>query len=441
MTHPRTIAVFGSLLTLLLLPGCPTEEPPDEELDLPAPDVPDDLDNDLTVESFRTWYLIANGLTAGHGVLDLQVTPPSGTEAVDVWIDEDYTGRFEGGDGEQDIPAQILNLAPGEHEVLLASSGADEAFAQLAFIATHPYYVLVTNDWDDADNSDGVMNLQDGLYEDHPELKQTHFVGPYTFTDPAMTEERKQELVDWVTAKRDDHGDEIGLHIHPYCNFVETSSVECRWEPSFAHTEDSSGYTVELSSYSLEETEIMLERAKEIFVERELGTPTSFRAGGWAAQIHTLEALANKGFVADTSANNWARIEEWEGATDASLYEWNAQNWATIDEYSQPYYPSVNDILDDTPPNLDILEVPDNGCLCDYLSGEEIMEMFDANWPGGALEQPAVYVTGYHPSSYGSNHFQMENGLEYISSFLNARDAGPVVYETVSAMQYVFLPE
>jgi len=432
------MAALAAALTLLLLSGCPTEDPPDEELDLPAPSVPDDLDNDQTVESFRSWYLIANGHTPGHGTLELQVTPPSGTEAVDVWIDELYSGRFEGGDGSQAIAADIVGLTPGEHEVLLAASGATEAFAQLTFISTHPYYVLVTNDWDDADNTDGVLNLQDQLYEDHPELKQTHFVGPYTFTDPAMTEQRKGELVDWVTAKRDEHGDEIGLHIHPYCNFVETTSVECRWEPSFADTEDSTGYTVELCSYTLEETETLLERAVEIFEERGLGTPTSFRAGGWTTQLHTLEALANTGFVADTSANNWARIEEWEGATDANLYEWNAENWATIDEYSQPYYPSVDDILDDTPPNLAILEVPDNGCLCDYLSGQEIMDMFDANWGGGALEQPTVYVTGYHPSSYGSNHFQMENGLAYISEYLNARDAGPVVYETVSAMAYVW---
>ena len=47
-----------------------------------------------------------------------------------------------------------------------------------------------------------------------------------------ITPERRQLLVVWVTGQRDTHGDEIGLHIHPYCNFVDTTSVPCRTEPS-----------------------------------------------------------------------------------------------------------------------------------------------------------------------------------------------------------------
>ena len=31
------------------------------------------------------------------------------------------------------------------------------------------------------------------------------------------------------------YGDEIGLHIHPYGNFIDTTPVPCRTEPSLAY--------------------------------------------------------------------------------------------------------------------------------------------------------------------------------------------------------------
>ena len=86
-----------------------------------------------------------------------------------------------------------------------------------------------------------------------------------------------------------------------------------------------------------------------------------------------LSALAANGYVADTSANNWARMEEWDGQQNGVLYEWNSAHWSSINETSQPYYPNVDDILSDAPPTLPILEVPDNGILVDYVTGEEMV--------------------------------------------------------------------
>jgi hypothetical protein len=435
------MASLAALIVLLQAGGCPVADEPDDAYDPPPPEVPEDLDPSEYVVSFRTWYLVGNALTEGGDALELVVKPPGDAGSIDAWIDGQFVVQVDVSGDEQAVDAPIGDLPPGEHVVLLAAAGASEAFAQLTLIRTHPYYVLVTNDWDDSEHSEGVLNLQEKLYEDNPGFKQTHFVGPYTFTDPVVTAEQIGMLVDWVIAKHDDNGDEIGLHIHPYCNFIETTSVTCLHEPSFAYDVDETGYTIDLSAYTLEQTEILAAQAIVLFEANGLGRPTSFRAGGWTAQLHTLEALQNSGFVADTSANNWARLEEWEGQPDASLYEWNAEHWATIDEWSQPYYPSADDILDDSEPTLDILEVPDNGCLVDYVTVDEIEQMFHAGWDGGALDQPLVYVTGYHPTSYGSHHFTMEAGLQHISGHLNREDAGPVVYETVSAMAIVFAKE
>ncbi len=425
-----------SFLSLIALPGCPAGG--DDSATPGPPEVPDDLDSSRHVLAFQEWYLVGNALTVGDDALALTVSPPDGAQGVDLWIDGRHWGSWDAST-EQVVDADITDVGSGEHELILAATGENTAFAQIYLQRSHPYYVLVTNDWDVSYKEESWLERQEELHANHPAMKMTHFVGPYTFTDPEVTAEHASDLVDWLLGMVGDFDDEIGLHVHPYCNFVETTSVSCNHEPSFAYVEDETGYTVELSSYSQEEMEILLEQAKTLFQDNGIGTPTSFRAGGWTAAIHTLQALAATGFVADTSAANWARLEEWEGIEDAGLYEWNQENWATIDDTSQPYYPSEADILASDPPVVSILEVPDNGALVDYVDAYQIVEIFDANWPGGALERPTTYVTGYHPISYDFlAAIAFEAGMDHVDQFLAADDNGPVIYETMSNMALVW---
>ncbi len=423
-------------LLLLLLAGCPPAS--DDSASPPAPSVPEDLDSDAHLVSLQRWYLVGNALTPGQDTLALAVSPPSGAAGVDLWIDGSWAGSW-GAASEQVIDADLSGLEPGEHSLLLAASGEDQAFARFDVMRSHPYYVLVTNDWDRSYKEQGWLTRQEELHANHPAMKMTHFVGPYTFTDPEVSAEHAADLVAWLQGMVAAYDDEIGLHVHPYCNFVETTSVPCRHEPSFGYASDETGYTVELSSYGPEETQVLFEQAVSLFEANGIGTPTSFRAGGWTAAIHTLEALAATGFVVDTSGANWARLEEWEGIPDAGLYEWNQEHWATIGDTSQPYYPSEDDILASDPPVVPVLEVPDNGALVDYVDYYEIVEIFDANWSGGALEQPTTYVTGYHPVSFDvMNAIALNGGLDHIDQFLAQDDAGPVIYETMSHMALVW---
>ena len=431
---------FHRLIPLLSVSLAAVGCPADQDSASPAPpSVPDGLDSGQYVTSFQPWYLVGNELTPGGDSLVASLEPPAGSEEIELWIDGAYQGAWPAASG-MTLDADLSWLSAGEHELLLASSGSDQAFAQLFLQRSHPLYVLVTNDWDKSYKELGWLERQEELHANHPAMKMTHFVGPYTFTDPEVSAEHAAELVAWLQGMVADFDDEIGLHVHPYCNFVETASVTCRHEPSFAYVEDDSGYTVELSSYSLEESELLFAQAKALFEANGLGTPSSFRAGGWTAELHTLEALSTQGFTVDTSAANWARLEEWEGIADAGLYEWNQQHWASIDDTSQPYYPSQADILSSEPPVLSILEVPDNGALVDYVDVYEIIEMFDANWPGGAaLPQPTTYVTGYHPVSYDFlNQVALEGGLDHVDQFLAADGNGPVVYETMTNMTLVW---
>lgn len=401
------------------------------------PVVPDDR---FAVDGLRSWYLVGNALTPGEDRLDLAVTAPPDVSSIVVWLDDEPAGTLAQDGGTFLWTRDLVELAPGEHELVLVADGASTGFAGHTFFRSHPLYVVVATDWDDPNNGDPTLVRQETLHANHPELLVTHFVGPYTFTDISVTAERAQLLADWVTGMRDTHGDEIGLHIHPYCSFVESTSLICRTEPSFAYDDgDGSGYTVFLSAYTEEETLALLEGAKALFVEHGLGSPTSFRAGGWTTDLHTLRALAAAGFVADSSACNWSRMEEWSGYPGASLYPWNQEQWATIGDTSQPYYANEADILSPAAPHIPILELPDNGLLVDYVTGEEMIDLFHLVWGDGGLAEPRVLVIGWHPPNFSDAYLaRMETALSHIDGFLHSTDAGPAFYARMSDMAIVW---
>jgi hypothetical protein len=405
------------LLAAILLVGCAAT---DESVPTDVPTRPGKADgNGFTVTGAKGWYVDAR--------MQLSV---AGAPKVDTWIDRKYAGRSGG-----EIDLDLAALATGEHEVLLAEPGATVAFDYFTFTKSAPLYVVVSNDWDDPDNDDPMLERQERLHARHPQLKLTHFVGPYTFTAPEVSAARAKYLVDWVNGLHDTYGDEIGLHVHPWCHFVEAAGVTCNTSPSFAYANgDTSGYTVYLGSYTQTELEKMFAKASELFVAHGLPKPTSFRAGGWTAELHVMRALEHAGHVVDSSAVSWENLEEWEHHAGASLYAWNKEHWAPVDETTQPYYPQTTDILADASPHMNILEVPDNGALVDYVSGAEMIANFEKNFPNGAaLETPTMYSIGYHPPNFSETFFsRIDTALTEIDKHLAADGTGPVVYARMS---------
>ena len=231
------------------------------------------------------------------------------------------------------------------------------------------------------------------------------------------------------------------MHIHPFCNFVNTvPGVPCRFKPSDSYDKgDSTGYTVLSSAYSESEYLKLLKAADTLFTAHGLGKPAAFRTGSWAANSGILKALAEDGFVADSSANNWARIEESRYEDNGMLYKWNRQHWKPITDISQPYTPSAQNPAIAGNPAIPILEIPDNGSLVDYVTGDEMIEIFNVNWSGTPLLRPATFVMGFHPVSYSLGyHRRIEKALAHIDSFLASNVEGPVVYESVSRISRVF---
>ena len=183
---------FKSLLLASLVACSDTGEPPIPDGEPEGPTKTDD--SEYRVSGARGWYLAGNALTPGNDKLELSITGPSDSRVVDLWIDGRYTKRAYKAGGKFTFAIDIRNLPIGAHRVLLAADGERTAFADVRFTKSHPLYVVVSNDWDDPDNSDATLERQERLHARHPNLVLTHFVGPYTFTDSRVTPARRQRL-------------------------------------------------------------------------------------------------------------------------------------------------------------------------------------------------------------------------------------------------------
>ncbi len=403
------------------------------------PSVPTANDPAYAITGVHAWYLIGDGLTPGDDQMTILVDAPAGTSTIDAYVADLPPVRLSaqdgGGYGGQ-VP--IATLPAGVHDLLLAADDNTAAFARVTFHRSAAYYVMVSTDWDFSDPGQTSQDDTDRMHMGHPGMKITQFVGPYTFTDPAVTADRATALATWVVANRDTYGDEIGLHIHPYCNFVTHAGLTCITDQSTVYPAgDTTGYTIKVAAYGRTDFATLLTHAKDLFNAYGLGTPTLFRAGGWTATMDTLLALQDTGFVGDSSAINWEHLEAWKGK---ELYTWTSEHWAPIDDVSQPYWPSTADILASTAPRVPILEVPDNGVMIDYVTLAEMTGIFDANFNGVPLAKPTTLMMGFHPSTtFTPDEYQRVDGfLTYADQHLATHDAGPVIYTTLSKMLQAF---
>jgi hypothetical protein len=235
--------------------------------------------------SGKEWYLVGNAATPGDELVKLTVAAAPGTESVEAWIGakaEDSTPLTAQGDGTFVLEMPAAQLAVGDHETLLAANGSSKAFAKITLHRSAPYYVIVTTDWDFSDPGDTANNFQIKMHADHPELVMTHFVGPYTFTDPAVSADRRVALVNWLLMMRDQNHDEIALHVHPWCHFVQSAGLTCITDQSTVAIGgvDTSGYTIKLSAYTREQAGQLFAHANTLFQQNGLNKARTFRAGG-----------------------------------------------------------------------------------------------------------------------------------------------------------------
>jgi hypothetical protein len=364
----RSLAALGLLfaagsLSALACSGTETTEQSAATGGDPAPVRPAEPsanDAAFVVSEIPRYVLAGDGHTPATATFALRVTPPAGVTRMDLWLDDGEVLPLspEGTDFVLDVPVEAL--AVGSHTLMLAERGAETGFFRADFVKGHALYLIISTDWDFPDVDDRVLDHHEELHQNHPELRLTHLIGPYTFTDPAVTQARRDLIVGWAKGMRDAHGDEIGLHIHPRCTFVEAAGLPCLSQPSVAYPEgDTSGYTVRLGAYSEADWDVLFAKANSLWDEVGFGQPLAFRAGAWTLEAHVAKALANAGVVVDSSAVNWPYMEEWTGY---ELYDWNMAQWGPIGDTSQPYHPTEDSVLPGgSGAPLDLLSCPTTG--------------------------------------------------------------------------------
>jgi len=413
-----------------------------------APQAPDVNDARFDIAS-PTYSIIGNEFTPDQKDILIEVQGPNDVAEIQAWVADT---SFDLPSTDPGVFSGPITLGPevGTQKVLLAQPDEEQAFAVIEIIRTHPLYVLVTDDWDDAYVTLDQFDLQADLEANHSDVRFTHLVGPDLFTASHADEDESYEIQDsdrqshisWLSRSQS-LGHEVGLHIHPWCSFVETAGINCRTDNSYFYENpdiNQNGKTTILESYTQAELETMIAKADELFIENNLGKPVSFRAGGWTGGIKTLTALQNQGYLVDSSAVNWGRSV---GKTSSFWIDLLMQTWNAIADISQPYFPGLMLIDTQSEPSLELLQLPNNANFVEYVDTAEMIDIFKQHWqPGQTIDVPKAYTVGYHMTPYPTQ----ENGyidrldglLDHTDQFQSQHDGGPVIYATMKDMVKVW---
>ena len=182
----------------------------------------------------------------------------------------------------------------------------------------------------------------DALHRDHPGHGDHALLGAVHVTDPAVTPERRDELA------RGSRSSATRTTTRSGCTSIRgATSSRPPASPASPTSRRSTRPTTRRATRSSSRA---YERAADghaaqsarddCSTQRGLGTPKTFRAGGWTATPNTLLALADNGYIADTSALNWD-VHRGMAAAE-SCYAWNMTHWSPISDTSQPYHPSTD---------------------------------------------------------------------------------------------------
>lgn len=233
--------------------------------------------------------------------------------------------------------------------------------------------IVVSVDWEGDDLETQNLQAMKDFRRDYPEIPLQQFLNAAYYTKDKADQTQTTQLIKAVLLPKDEHG----LHIHAWKNLVESSGVKFRTSPSFvmdgfmiADCATDCGQEIALTGYTNDELRKIIAHSVEILKREGFNHPKSFRAGGWQADDNVLDALAAEGFTLDSSAT----------FADFLLPEWGKYNlhkmvknlWEETKPTSQPY-------IYKTLAGRKILELPNNSCLSDYMTGSDMLKVFQSN--------------------------------------------------------------
>lgn len=266
--------------------------------------------------------------------------------------------------------------------------------------------IIVSVDWEGNDLQANNLQAMKDFRRDFPNIPLQQFLNAAYYTKLEADSAQITKLIKSVLLPKDEHG----LHIHAWRRLVESSGVRFRTNPSFvvdgfmiADCAVDCGQEIALTGYTNAELRRIIAHSVEILKREGFNHPRSFRAGGWQADDNVLDALAAEGFTLDSSAT----------IADFLLPEWGKYNlhkmvknlWSETTATSQPY-------IYKTSSGLKILELPNNSCLSDYMTGDDMLKVFQSN----------AQILKRNPKKdvYLSIGFHQETAAEYLPNLREA---------------------
>ncbi len=286
--------------------------------------------------------------------------------------------------------------------------------------------IVVSVDWEGEDLQTKNLQAMQAFRSDYPEVPLQHFLNAAYYTKPKADARLVTRSIQSVLRSSDEHG----LHIHAWRSLVEAAGVQFRIGPSFVDQDvdesvcgDDCGADVALNAYSDVELRKIIRTSVQTLQNKGFRRAVSFRAGGWQADDTVLNALAAEGFTLDSSATYAPYLREAWG--DYNLYPFVGQLWPMTTPTSQPYRYQ-------TKAGLSIIELPNNGCLADYMTGAAMLKAFVKN--ADVLQrnptQNRYLSIGFHQETAADYLPQLRSGIDQIRSYARSRK---IPYEFVVA--------
>lgn len=376
----------------------------------------------------KTWYLpsdsdLTYSISLPQGLFSYWSSQP-GQLAVD--DSQVYPLAISGQTATATIPLDSIQYGPHTLRAQFTLKQKTFTTKPSSIVYSAPLYVTWTIDWE---GYDVPAPFLEGLTQTSAKysLPMTQLFNPRIYTSADILPTRADQLTAWVIDRVQNNQDEIGLHLHMFPDLVALSGVEPKLEPVWGG--NLPGYDVLTTAYSYADMVNILSSAKTLFTDHGLPTPTSYRAGAWFANLDTLQALQDTGFLVDSS-----------GRTAYHFGTHNIPGPWTLTTTTQPYFPSL---LDQNhalpPPNLKLLEVPNNGADDFAFTAADMIARFDQNFDQTPLTSPKQVTFLSHPQWYDVRRQQkMDQVFSYIDRFLASKGTGPVVYATLNDVYQAF---
>ncbi len=295
----------------------------------------------------------------------------------------------------------------------------------LHFLVSDPVMVAWTIDWEGYDVKDWTLEAMAAITSRY-HIPLTLFFNPRIYIDQKTPSYRRSEITNWVMQRHLEFGDEIAMHMHMQYDMVRAAGIEPLSSPRWGSGID--GYDVATSAYTTEQFTAILKWGLQQFENAGLPKPVGYRAGGWFANMATLQALEATGFTYDASGREPYKFgrKELPG------------HWA-LEHTAQPYKPSISDQNSSEPPQMNLWEIPNNGNDSYWFGTDELINRFYMNYntPGQPVTDPKLITYLSHPDWFDVDQPKLESLFTEISKFSYEQDLGPVIYVKLSeALDY-----